>query len=107
MPKFASTVNFSGATRISPGSLTREPLSNGKYINPKMITWDGEIKTNKSMSIFRTDLLTGCFGGLVGTIGGGVIGLLYGLKLKNSEIKKELEKMDKDYDLVAGDYREL
>ena len=55
------------------------------------------------MSIFGTVLLTGCFGGLVGTIGGGVIGLvgeLYGLKLKNSEIKKELEKMDKDYDFI-------
>ena len=22
-----------------------EPLSNGKYVNPKLITWDGEIRT--------------------------------------------------------------
>ena len=27
------------------GSLTGEPLSNEKYINPKLITWDGEIRT--------------------------------------------------------------
>ena len=27
------------------GTLTGEPLSNGAYINPKLITWDGEIRT--------------------------------------------------------------
>ena len=27
------------------GSLTGEPLSNEKYTNPKLITWDGEIRT--------------------------------------------------------------
>ena len=27
------------------GSLTGEPLSNEKYINPKLITWGGEIRT--------------------------------------------------------------
>jgi len=27
------------------GKLTGEPLSNGKHINPKLITWDEEIKT--------------------------------------------------------------
>ena len=25
--------------------LRGEPLSNGKYVNPKLITWDGEIRT--------------------------------------------------------------
>ena len=27
------------------GCLTGEPLNNGKYINPKLITWDNEIRT--------------------------------------------------------------
>ena len=27
------------------GSLTGEPLSNGKYVNAKLITWDNEIRT--------------------------------------------------------------
>ena len=27
------------------GSLTGEPLSNGKYVNAKLIAWDGEIRT--------------------------------------------------------------
>ena len=34
--------------------LTGEPLSNGKYINPKLITWDSEIKTRFRGNSWRT-----------------------------------------------------
>ena len=36
---------FKKIEELSGQKLEGEPLSNGKYINPKMITWDGEFRT--------------------------------------------------------------
>jgi len=42
--------------------LTGEPLSNGKYINSKLITWDGEIRTRfKGNSWEKSESIGSCF----------------------------------------------
>ena len=42
--------------------LEREPLNNGKYINPKLITWDGEIRTRfKGNSWRKPECIGSCY----------------------------------------------
>jgi len=42
--------------------LTGEPLSNDKYVNPKLITWDGEIRTRpRGISWNKPDNIGACY----------------------------------------------
>lgn len=41
--------------------MTREPLNNGKYVNAKLITWNGEIRTGFCGSLPEPEYIGWCY----------------------------------------------